>query len=469
MKLTKLTDKIARIVFGDFFGRGLGFLTTIYLARTLGAEAFGFIIVSLSFLGYANWLADLGLTHIAVREIAKEPLKRIYRAREIFILKILMNFSVFAVFQLIIPLLTISEIQKSLILAYSVALIPYTFILEWYYNGRQHFGKIAFSKILNGSVYLVLVMLLIASPADLHNVPHYFIIASTSSALFFTYFSFKDRAFELPTRGWHVYLDLLKSAFRIGSGTFFTQLLQLLPPILIGFFLSANDAGIYGASIRIILIAMVIDKMFVNLLLPNLSSQWLENKDSAKINILTGSRVLILIAGSISLFIAISSPAIINLLYGDEYLNSAFVLSILSVFLFFTFLNSLFAFGLIAIGQDQQFFKSTLTSGIISGLLIFGASTTQNFEFVVIAVSLSEFIFMGFALYWFSKHIKLNIVGPIFLSILLSVSLYIITLQFQYSVIMEAFLAILIFIPTLFIFRIVDKTHYSWIKEKLSK
>jgi len=467
--LTKLTDKIARIVFGDFFGRGLGFLTTIYLARTLGAESFGFIIVSLSFLGYANWLADLGLTHIAVREIAKEPLKRVYRAREIFILKILMNFSVFAIFQFIIPLLTISEIQKSLILAYSVALIPYTFILEWYYNGRQHFGKIAFSKILNGSVYLILVMLLIVSPADLHDVPNYFIIASASSALFFMYFSFKDNVFELPTRGWHVYLDLLKSAFRIGSGTFFTQLLQLLPPILIGFFLSANDAGIYGASIRIILIAMVIDKMFVNLLLPNLASQWLDNKEAAKVNVLTGSRVLIVIAGSISLFIAISSPAIIDFLYGVEYLDSVFVLSTLSVFLFFTFLNSLFAFGLIAIGQDQQFFNSTLTSGIISGLLIFGASATQVFEYVVIAVSLSELVFMGFALYWFNKHIKLKIIAPILIAILLSVSLYVIALQFQYSVILEAFLAILLFIPLIFILGIVNKTHYSWIKEKISK
>tara|TARA_R110000868_G_scaffold396971_2_gene669426 strand:- start:5122 stop:6525 length:1404 start_codon:yes stop_codon:yes gene_type:complete len=467
--MPKLTNKIARIAFGDFFGRGLGFITTIYLARTLGTEAFGLIVIALSFLGYANWLADLGLTHIAGREIAKDPLKRVFRAKEIFFLKIIMNFSVLGIFLLLVPLFNIPDVQKSLILSFIFALIPFTFILEWYYNGRQHFGKIAFSKVLNSSVYLVLVLLLINSPNDLLKVPYLFIIGTWSSAIFFSYFCIKDKAFELPTRGWAIYIDLLKSAVRVGSGTFFTQLLQLLPPIAIGFFLSANDAGIYGASIRIIFIAMMIDRIFVNLLLPNLASQWIENKDAAKKNIVAVSRILILLAGSISLFIAIASPTIIDLVYGSDYLESVPVLSILCVFLFFTFLNSLFAFGLIAIGKDQQFFESTLFSGLFSTTLIFVSSSTKIFEFVVYAVSFSEIIFMSFALYWFNKYIKLNIIGSILIAVILSVILYVLALQINLPVILEAILAVLIFAPLILISGIVNSTHYIWIKEKLSK
>lgn len=467
--MAKLTDKIARIAFGDIVGRGLSFFTTIYLARTLGTEAFGLIVIALSFLGYANWFADLGLNHIAGREIAKEPFKRVFRAREIFFLKIFMNFSVLGLFQLIIPLFNIPEAQKSLILLFAFALIPFTFILEWYYNGRQHFGKIAFSKILNSSVYLILVMILIKSPLDLQKVPFFFIIGLSCSALFFMFFSIKDNIFELPARGWRIYFDLLKSGLRIGSGTFFTQLLQLLPPILIGFFLSAKDAGIYGASIRIIFIAMMIDRMFVNLLLPNLASQWIENKEAAKQNILIVSRILLLTAGSISLFVAVASPKIIEIVYGTDYLESSFALSALSVFLFFTFLNSLFAFGLIAIGQDQQFFKSTLMSGMIATLLIFGASATKVFEYVVYAVSISEIVFMGFALHWFSKHIKLSIVRSIIMTVTLSIILYAITLQVQLPLLMEASIAILIFIPLAVLSGIVNLNHFVWLQEKLSK
>ncbi|MEQ9310413.1 MAG: oligosaccharide flippase family protein [Balneolaceae bacterium] len=467
--MAKLTDKIARIALGDIVGRGLSFFTTIYLARTLGTESFGLIIISLSFLGYANWFADLGLTHIAGREIAKEPLKRVFRAREIFYLKIFMNFSVLGIFSFLLPFFNIPEVQKDLILSFAFALIPFTFILEWYYNGRQHFGKIAFSKILNSAVYLILVMILIKSQEDLQKVPFLFITGTACSALFFMFFSIKDKAFELPTRGWEIYSDLLKSAFRVGSGTFFTQLLQLLPPILIGFFLSAKYAGIYGASIRIIFIAMMIDRIFVHLLLPNLASQWIENRTAAKINIISVSRILLLTAGSVSLFVAVASPLVIEIVYGTEYQESSFVLTVLCIFLFFTFLNSLFAFGLIAIGKDQQFFKSTLVSGIISTLLIVGASVTQTFDYVVYAVSFSEIVFMGFALYWFNKHIKLNIVAPILITLILGITLYLLTFQIQFPIILEAILVVLIFIPLLLISRVANLNHFIWLKGKLSK
>lgn len=467
--MAKLTSKITRIAFGEIFGRGLGFITTIYLARVLGTEAFGLIIISLSFLGYANWFADIGLTHIAGREIAKEPSKRIFRAREIFFLKIFMNFSVLGIFFVIIPLFDISEVQKKLILSFILALVPYTFILEWYYRGRQHFGKIAFSKVLNSSLYLILVMIFIKSPLDLHKVPFFFILGSIGSALFFIFLSFKDSVFQLPTRNWSNYIDLLKSGFKVGSGTFFTQLIQLLPPILIGFFLSTKDAGIYGASIRIIFIAMLIDRMFVHILLPNLASQWIENRAAAKSNIISVSRILILTAGSVSLFIAVASPTIIDIVYGTEYLESVFVLSVLSVFLFFTFINSLFAFGLIAIGQDHQFFKSTFISGILATLLILGASVTQVFEYVVYAVSLSEIVFMGFAIYWFNKHIKLKILGPILISVILSITLYIVTIQIELPIILEAVLAVLIFIPLIVFTGVVNLNHIIWFKEKLAK
>ncbi len=465
--MAKLTDKIARLAFGDIIGRGLSFLTTIYLARTLGIESFGLIVIALSFLGYANWLADLGLSNIAIREIAKEPLKRMFRAREIFFLKIILNFSVLGILLLIIPELDIPENQKELILSFGLALIPYTFIFEWYYNGRQHFGKVAFSRVLNSAVYLVLVMLIIKSPSDLQTVPYLFIYGTTASALFFSFFIFKDKAFQLPARGWHIYIDLFKSGLRVGSGTFFTQLLQLLPPIAIGFMLSSNEAGIYGAAIRIIFIAMMIDRMFVQILLPNLSSQWNSNKHAAKENILTVSRILIVSASCISLFLAIASPLIIDLVYGDEYLASISILSILSIFLFSTFLNSLFAFGLIAIGKDDQFFISTLFSGIISAILIFGSSLTQNLEYVAYAVSLSELVFMSSALYWFSKHVKLKIVGQICISIALCIGLYVGAIQLQLPVILEAILAVAIFLPLIMVFGVVNLDHVTWIKQKL--
>ncbi|MFV1884906.1 MAG: oligosaccharide flippase family protein [Balneola sp.] len=465
--MAKLSKKIASIAFGDVVGRGISFVTTVYLARILGAESYGLIVIALSYLGYATWFADLGLTHIAGREIAKEPVKRIYRAREIFFLKVTLNLFVLFAMQLIIVNVNLPDEQKEIILSFSYALIPFTFILEWYYNGRQQFGKVASSKILNSTVYLILVVLFIHSNSDLQKVPLIFIGSSSAAALLFLFFSIKEKPFALPYRGFSVIKELFVSAVTIGGGTFFTQTIQLLPPIAIGLLLSNEEAGIYGAAIKVIFIAMLVDRIFVNLLLPNLSAQWVSNKEAAKHNIRFVSRIMISIAGVLSLFIAISSPFIIETLYGDEYQSGAEVLSILSIFLFLTFLNSIFSFGLIAIGKDRQFFNSTLLSGIITLILIFGSATTNNLLIVTFAVSLSELIFVCTSFFWFNKNTQLKIAGPFIISVLLLGSLYYLSQSLHLPVLLEAMGAVVLFIPLTLITGVINIDHLNWFKQKL--
>ena len=465
--MAKLSQKIASIAFGDIISRGISFLTTVYLARVLGAESYGLIVIALSYLGYATWFADLGLTHIGGREVAKEPVKRIYRAREIFVLKILLNLVVLIAMQLILGNVNLPVEQKEIILSFSYALIPFTFILEWYYNGRQHFGRVASSKILNSTVYLILVVLFIHTKNDIQKVPLFFIASSSAAALLFLFFSMKEKPFALPYRGFSVLKELFVSAITIGGGTFFTQTIQLLPPIAIGLLLSNEKAGIYGAAIKVIFIAMLVDRIFVNLLLPNLSAQWTSNKEAARQNIRSVSRIMILIAGTLSLFFAISSPFIIEILFGNEYQSSAQILSILSVFLFFTFMNSIFSFGLIAIGKDKQFFKSTLFSGIITLILIFGSATTNNLIMVAMAVSLSEITFACTSFFWFSKHTRLDLLKPLILSMLLLGSLYYLSLSIELPVLIEAAGAVLIFLPLTLLTGIINIDHFNWLKQKL--
>ena len=169
--MANLRNKIFRIAFGDVIGRGLGVITSIYLARVLGAESYGIIVVAMSVLGYSIWGADLGLLNIGAREMAKIPEKRVFRAREIFIVKLILGTIVVTVLSLVVPLLSLDEITKTIILGFSYSLIPYALLLEWYYNGRQHFGKVALSKIINNGFYLFAVFLFVHANSDLQLIP----------------------------------------------------------------------------------------------------------------------------------------------------------------------------------------------------------------------------------------------------------------------------------------------------------
>ncbi|MCG8372929.1 MAG: oligosaccharide flippase family protein [Balneolales bacterium] len=132
--MADLTRKIASFLMGDILGRGLAFITSVYLARTLGAEGFGLITIALSFLGYVAFFGDFGLHHIGIRETAKLKEKQGFNTTEIFIARIILGFLAFGIGFTIIPFLKFSDVQVQLIKGFIYALGAYAFLLEWYFQ-----------------------------------------------------------------------------------------------------------------------------------------------------------------------------------------------------------------------------------------------------------------------------------------------------------------------------------------------
>ena len=72
--MRNLTAKAFWILFSDGGAKLFGFFTTIYLARTFGAESYGLIVLALSVMGICIWFSDLGIQTLATRAIAaSEP------------------------------------------------------------------------------------------------------------------------------------------------------------------------------------------------------------------------------------------------------------------------------------------------------------------------------------------------------------------------------------------------------------
>ncbi len=465
--MATIRGKITRIFLGDFIGKGIGFAVGIYLARVLGTDAFGIITIALSYIGYCTWASDLGLSTIGSREIAKPEQKRVYNSKEILLSKLFLAVLVSIIGLVIIELLNLKSDEKLVFQLYTLAIIPISLILEWHYNGLQRYGTVAISRILTYSVYLILAVLFIKSSSDLEKVPFFFVAGLVSAMLFLAVVNLEDPIYKLKTGELKTFKKLYLTGFQVGIGTFFTNMMQYLPPIIIGIFLSTSDAGLYGAAIKMILAAMVLDRVFVQLLLPNLSSQWATNQENAIKNIQFTSTWLIVIGASVSVGIAVSSPFIIDLFYGLEYAGSISLLSILSIFLFLTFINSLSAFGLVAIGKDKEFFRSTLLAGAIALVLYVSAGFLKDLTLIVAMVSVAELIFVVASLYYFKRHVKISILAPIIFSISVGIGLYYLSTLFSVHPLIEGIIAALVIIPILWFVRVLDKNHFHWFKSKI--
>lgn len=462
--MNKLHKKAFWIGFGDLANRAFYFFASIYLARTLGSEYYGLIVIAISILGYGFWFADLGLVNVAIREIAKPTENRLYGTKQIFNLKVFLGVVVFIISFLVIYSLNMPELDKSVLLGYMYSVIPYAILLEWYFNGKQYFGKVAISKMANGLVYFILVIILIKKPEDIRTVPYlYFTGALLTSIILGVYF-LKEPTSEKITPTNNSYLDLLKTSSVVGVGWFFAQVVQLLPPIVIGIFLSVSDAGLYGAAYRLIIVVMLLDRIFVNLLLPNLSATWSIDKKLTQKRVNLALKLIVIGSTLLTLLLLINADFVVGLLYGAEYKESATILQYLSLFILFTFMNSLFSFGLVATGKDTAYLKTNIIGGTLATILIFVIAIIGTPEAVAASVSLSEFIMMILAFYWFNQTIKVSFIKVFSVMVATATICYLASIYFEVNFIVSSILSIIIIGLVSRLFGFIKLNDLKWLK-----
>lgn len=465
--MPKLPQKIANIVFGDIVGRGLNFFASIYLARILGKDAFGMITFATAILFYGAWASDLGLSSIGVREMAKEKKDRLFYSLEIFGLKAVLGIIVLAVIALILPFFHLPENQTTVVLRYCLALIPLSLQAEWFFNGKQQFGLTAIVKGISSAIYLALILLFIHSPQEVIQVPLLYALSMGITAVLYLIFGRSQHLFDEGIRSLAPIKNLLRSSFSIGFGTFFGQMMQFLPPMLIFSFLGSEQAGLYGAAFRIIIIGLMFDRVFVGILLPNFTKQWQSNQEQAKINLAHSLRIILTFGGSVALGLSLLSPWITTFLYGAEYSDSALILSTLGLFLFFTYLNSIFSFGLVAMGHDHQYFKVMATGGIFSIFLMFFAAMFFDLWAVSLAIALGEMFIMLYSYHQFSKHIKLAFTNFFLLTLMIAGGLHFSVVHLFHSPWLHTLLAMPIFVILCLSVNIISRDDLLWIKSKL--
>lgn len=396
-----LASKALWILFSDGGAKLFGFFTTIYLARVLGAEQFGLITLALSVTGICIWFSDLGIQTLATRTMAAQKPEERNPAR-FFWLKISLSTAVILISSILIWFILSGEpTLRILILLFLLSLLPQSFKIEWFYHGVQNFKWVTLANWIQGAIYLGGLLLLVSAD-DLLLVPLIYSLAILAGALILI-LSYKGERSLTGDAEFSKWLSDIRKSFYIGSGHFLAHSVILLPPIMIGYFFSDLQVGYYGVAFKLILVIMLADKAFNTLLLPNLTKLWNERPDAVQPQLISVAKWMLFFGslGTIGLFFA--SKTLIPFLFGSGYSGSVMMLQILSFLLPATFLNSVYTFGLISIGKDREFMKSTAWGGTASVVFMILAGFTQQIHWLIFAVVLSE-IAITLSMYLRFKH-----------------------------------------------------------------
>lgn len=382
------------LLLGEGGARLLAFIASFYLARQLGPSSFGVITIGMTVLGYALWPSDLGMQQIGTRESALPSEARRLRLGAIFRLRLFLGAAGGLIAALLVLLLIADETTQLVALLFLLALLPTILQSEWYFQGKRRYGSIAVVRYLFGGLFLAGVFFLVEGGDDLLRVPIIYAgalgVAATAA---FVFYRGEDAPFSMKGEsGAGGAGDVLRLSTPVGMGGLLVQGVQLLPPILLAIVATEEIVGYFGAAFRLVLAAMIVDRIFISLYFPRITALHAEGPAGFAAGLRRTYLPLLVGAFLLSLMISLFSAPIVTILYGPDYAAAAAPLAILAWFLFGSIMTSFFSYPLLAVGVERAYFRSSLISTIVTALLMVVAALTSGLLAVSAALAAGEVI-----------------------------------------------------------------------------
>jgi O-antigen/teichoic acid export membrane protein len=387
--IKKLSKNFLFLTFGEGFSHIIGFVANAYIARILNVEGFGLINYCLAYLTYLLLFSNMGLTTLGVREVAKNTSnKRIIG--EIVFTRLILTFILFSLFTIFTTLFLGNPLTRKIIMLYLLTAFPNALYLEFVFQAREEMEFIGAGRIIQYSIYFILIFILLKSREDLIYIPISFFCANLLSSLFLLLIFIKKYGI-LPISPANSYQTLV-NALPIGFATIVYQAGINFPPIWLGIIHKEDDVGLFSASFKIILLLLIVERIFYYLFFPIFSQQ--ANQGSTRLKKMftffsqLGFAITIFITSIGILF----SKKILVMIYGSSFAPAQWILIILFFYFLLAPMNTIWGYGLVALNYEKKFFKvvtitaiSNLILSILLGYFFKGIGTA-------LAIFFSEFL-----------------------------------------------------------------------------
>lgn len=339
-------------VFSVAGGRGLFFVTTIYLARVLGVENFGQFTLAQSVAGMF-WLAvDLGINLYGIREIAKDKDRAQEIADPLIGLRITAGLVSFTALCMFVYLSRFSDTQKLMMLGcgfYLLANAPYT---DWVFKGLEKFKYIAYGSLASGSFFLLGCVLLVRSKDD---------VLYASLGWSFSYLlSSGILLLVLRRMGYRIrpVVDIRKWVMHLKESIHFTVagavqvFYQFLPLLILNMYYTKHDLGLFAAPYQLVISLCAAGFLIPSSFYPVLSDYY--RNDPARFRRAHQKLLLIMMAVGVptGLVGAVFGDRIIGMLFGSKYNGSMDIFKVL--ILLFTARLMRFGYNMPLVASNHQ-------------------------------------------------------------------------------------------------------------------
>ena len=419
----KLIAKTSLIVFiGVFLSKILSYAYRIIIARYYGPEIYGVFSLALIILGWAIAFSSLGLTDGLLRYIpiyrGKNQINRIKYILKFVITTVLITslVSSFVLFILAdeISLNIFKNSELSIFLKFFSVLLPIAVISNIYLSIIRAFEKIAiysflvniFQNILKLLLLIILIFIGFKSESVIYSyflgvfiifIIAYFVSKYKIPEIFgFSNINKKDKLL--------IKKEIFSYSWPIMFSGIFISLLYWIDSLVIGYYLGVNSVGIYNAAIPIVALFGFAQELFMQLMFPLINREY-SKKNFKLIEEISKqvSKWIFILDLPLFIIVLLFPGAIINILFGQDYLGASNALRILSIGIFISFLIPLLTNLMSMVGKSKILLLNLIIASTINLILNIFLVPKLGIEGAAIATSIVSVI-MFLMLFIETKH-----------------------------------------------------------------
>ena len=310
---------------------GVGMLVLVWVARYLGPEQFGLLNFALAFTGLFGAIATLGLQGIVVRDIVRHPEEARLTLGTAAMLQLVAGFLSFLLILGAIAYLRPDDaLARTIVTILGAMMLLKASEIAVYWFESQVQSK--YTVWVQNGVFLVFAAVkvgLIVHEAPLTSFVWAMLVEAVAVAFFLLLVMSKRGNSLMKLRFNRVRgTSLLRDSWPLILSGIAITIYMKIDQIMLGQMIDDEAVGIYSAATRISEIWYFIPGAIVASTFPTILEAKKINKTLYEKKIISLLRLLIILAIVISVVFSIASNKIVELLFGDGYLESANILII---------------------------------------------------------------------------------------------------------------------------------------------
>lgn len=436
-----------------------GLVTSIYLARGLGAESYGVLGFGNALLTFFTLIVSQGFDVFGTREIARDHDKVQDLANNVLTMRLFLAVLGFGIYTVVITWIDKPTAFKAVLIVQGISLFASAISLDWVYQGVERMGVIATRQVLTSLLGLLTVFILVRKPEDVI----WAAVASSGSLLLnalwmivkylqdFKVFKFKFN--------WLLCRKIIQDTLPITVSTFMITVYYSMDTVMLGFMRSEQEVGWYTAAYKFLNLAVVPLGIIVQAFLPTLSNAY-GSQALMKQRATILAKILLIIGVPISATGVVFAQDFIELIYGNSYLQASTALTLLMANACLIYSNTVYGNPLVAWNQQKKQMYVILAGGATNIALNFLLIPEYGIEGAAIATLLSEAIVLigqSFLHFQIVRQLYISIFIRVLIAAFISVSIVVLWNKVYYlSLALSLALIATFFIGLSLLLKIVD-------------